>query len=152
MKLTNLKRTMTVTTFGLATLLVVGGTANAQQRNRGQGRQSKQAGKRQTANQNNRQNQIVTVRKSVVNNNRRAKNQRQKIARQRAAFARHRQFQAQQKIRLQRQRQAQLRIQNQRNRAIYANNSNRYRVYRNGSYYNTTSYGAAILRQAVNRG
>lgn len=28
----------------------------------------------------------------------------------------------------------------------------RYRVYRNGSYYNTDSRGAELLRQAVNRG
>lgn len=31
-------------------------------------------------------------------------------------------------------------------------NSNRYRVYRNGSYYNTDSRGAELLRQAVNEG
>ena len=29
---------------------------------------------------------------------------------------------------------------------------NRYRVYRNGSYYQTDSRGAELLRQAVNRG
>ncbi len=31
-------------------------------------------------------------------------------------------------------------------------NSSRYRVYRNGSYYNTDSRGAELLRQAVNEG
>ena len=31
-------------------------------------------------------------------------------------------------------------------------NSNRYRVYRNGSYYNTDTRGADLLRQAVNEG
>ena len=30
--------------------------------------------------------------------------------------------------------------------------ANQYRVYRNGSYYNTDSRGAELLRQAVNRG
>src|ERR1700755_2471750 len=32
------------------------------------------------------------------------------------------------------------------------NAANRYRVYRNGSYYQTDSRGAELLKQAVNKG
>ena len=38
------------------------------------------------------------------------------------------------------------------NVVVLGNNGGRYRVYRNGSYYNTDSRGAELLRQAVNNG
>lgn len=59
-------------------------------------------------------------------------------------------YKQQEKIRKQQQKidRQQDRIDRQRDRI----QSNRYRVYRNGSYYNTDSRGAELLRQAVNRG
>jgi hypothetical protein len=67
------------------------------------------------------------------------------------------------RVRLEQLRQEQLRQEqlNNRNRNVYSNdnrsnnnrsNNNRYRVYRNGSYYQTDSRGAELLKQAVNRG
>lgn len=57
-----------------------------------------------------------------------------------------------QRERIERQRERierqQDRIDRQRERA----QANRYRVYRNGSWYNTDSRGAELLRQAVNNG
>jgi len=52
-------------------------------------------------------------------------------------------YRQQQKIQRQQEK-----MQRQQQRAYY----NRYRVYRNGSYYNTDSRGAELLRQAVNHG
>lgn len=43
-------------------------------------------------------------------------------------------------------------IERQREREARQQQRYRYRVYRNGSYYNTDSRGAEILRQAVNSG
>lgn len=44
------------------------------------------------------------------------------------------------------------RMERQREREARQDRRDRYRVYRNGSYYNTDSRGAELLRQAVNRG
>ena len=52
-----------------------------------------------------------------------------------------------QRLKLEEQR---LRLERQRLQTMQARN--RYRVYRNGSWYNTDSRGADLLRQAVNEG
>ncbi len=76
--------------------------------------------------------------------NRQVQRQQQQIQNKRA------QLEAQ-RLKVERQRQEQLRQQNMRNRNNNASN-NRYRVYRNGSYYQTDSRGAELLKKAVNAG
>lgn len=129
MRLNNLKRTIAASAFGLLALMGTSEVANAQ-------------------------------------NNRRAQRQEQKVERQQQRIYTQQQRIAQQRAILEQQRirEEQLRLQNQRNRNVYSNNrgvysnnngyygGTRYRVYRNGSYYNTDSRGAELLRQAVNNG
>ncbi len=129
MKLSNLKRTIAVSAFGLAALLGTSQVADAQT-NRRVERQERRVERQQDRRQ--RQQQRIST-------------QRQRIEQQR--------YQLEQ----QRLRAEQLRLRNRRNnRTVYSNNNrynaNRYRVYRNGSYYNTDNRGAELLRRAVNNG
>ena len=174
MKLRNLKKTITVSAFGLIALLATNITADAQGRRQGQKQQPKQVvnGQQKSAKQPaavvnqrrgvvNQRQQVATQRENSYNQdqnranqraiarrqavaNQRAAAQHQALANQRAAFARQQALIRQQQIRLQQQRQAQLRRQAQYN--------NRYRVNQNGRYYQTDYRGAELLKQAVNEG
>ena len=75
--------------------------------------------------------------------------QEQKVEKQQAKLAAQRAKIEQQRLKLEQQR-----LRSQHNNGVFANNnnSNRFRVFRNGSYYNTDSRGADLLRQAVNAG
>ena len=147
MKLYNLKRTMTVSAFGLAVLLGASGAANAQNDRRVRRQPPQQEQSQQQPQQDRRRGERVERQEQRIDN------QRQTIEQQR---------QREEEIRLQneRERQEQIRLQNERNRNYnydnrgYNNNYGveRYRVYRNGGYYNTDSRGAELLRQAVNNG
>lgn len=130
MNLSKLKRTIAVSAFGLAAILGTSEVASAQNNRRITRRQERRIERRQERRAERRQERIYS--------------HRQRIEQQRYQFEQ------------QRLREERLRLRNQRRRTVYSNNNrynvNRYRVYRNGSYYNTDSRGAELLRQAVNNG
>jgi hypothetical protein len=122
MKLTNLKRTIAASAFGLIALLGTGEIANAQ---------------------NNRQ--VQRQQDKVILQQQKVANQRAKLEAQRIKLEQQRQEQLRvQNIRNNRNDS----VYSNNNR----NNNNRYRVYRNGSYYQTDNRGAELLHQAVNSG
>jgi len=88
------------------------------------------------------------------NQDRRAIKQQQKIAKQQAKLEQERLRAEQARLRaeqLRRQRYNQTYSSGYGNNG-YGTNNGRYRVMRGGSYYNTDSRGAELLRQAVNQG
>jgi len=125
MKLNNVKKTIATSAFGLVALLGMSEIATAQSRDRNDNQQP------------------------PYNQNQRVERQREEQRQREDQVSLAQQRQREEQIRLERQRQEQLRIQNQRNQN---NQIKRYRIYRNGSYYQTDTRGAELLRQAVNRG
>ncbi|MCB1023265.1 MAG: hypothetical protein KDB79_02675 [Acidobacteria bacterium] len=159
MKLFSIKKTITISAFGMVALFGINGTADAQRKqDRSQPRQTERRQERSTpqaptvpvqkGTDNRGWNSNESQRGNAARQNavaqQRAAAERQAIANQRAALERQRIAQRQQQIRLEQERQEQLRRQAQLN--------NRYRVYRNGGYYQTDQRGAELLKEAVNRG
>lgn len=122
MRSINLKKLVSVSALGLVTLMGTSMVANAQHHDDDRNKQDDQR------------------------NERRISQQQQKIEQQRAAAEAKR-------VREEQQRQAQW--QRTHRGQVYTQTNvsqNRYRIYRNGSYYNTDSRGADMLRQAANSG
>jgi hypothetical protein len=122
MKKNIITKTIAASGLGLIVLLGTGEVANAQNRNNKQKQQQK----------------VVKQQQKVIKQQEKIIKQQQKISAQQMKAE-------QERLRLERERAEQERIRRQ-------NQHNRYRVYRNGSYYDTDSRGAELLRQAVNRG